>query len=431
MAVALPMKAGLVLPTEPVMAVSALEAPGLEPSPEAKTFNPNLQPSNIGNINLFPSTKHLPLHDTKKYMYAYQTAGGTLPDNMKMFENRTNSDVMILTYKQDHRAETREGVHFVYGPNTTWTTGRNLLLQEIKQHELRQGWKYKYVTLMDHDIIFTTKSPLSKFERVLQNYEPAVGTAAIPGRDGDTKKYAKQGPILAVCAFDALFNAFHHEALDILLPYDQRYEAMSWYCSQQDIILRSSAMYKHHVLEVRHVKITNDEHSEYPKGGRYSRMKAAKEQQERFEAVLPRAITRCSRWPCEGERHQGEVRNKTWDYSDPTAHPKFANDAICPEGLFDRDLFDRDMFDRDLFDRDLFDHDLFDRVLFDRVMFDRGMFDCDMFDRDLFDHDLFDRDLFDHDMFDHDLFDHDLFDHDLFDRDLFDHDLFDRGVFDL
>eukprot|EP00959_Pyramimonas_sp_CCMP1952_P068550 1430740-Pyramimonas_sp.AAC.2 len=103
---------------------------------------------------------------------------------------------------------------------------------------------------MDDDIMFTDKKkaakPLDKFEAFLEEYQPAVGTVSIPERDG--KKVLTKGIVWPVCAFDALFNAFHHEAVDVLLPYDQRYEQMSWYCSQQDIIIRTSAMYKNHVL---------------------------------------------------------------------------------------------------------------------------------------------------------------------------------------
>lgn len=216
-------------------------------------FNPNMAQFN-DSASMYPSSRHLPF-GPKKYIYAYQTSGTKLPAHMKVFEERPLADVFVMTYKVEMKGKptvesTDASVFYHYGPGTTWTTGRNEMLRVIKQREHLQGWKYEYITLMDDDIMFTTKKPLAKFEAFLVQYEPAVGAVSIPERDG---KAAKKGAVLPVCAFDALFNAFHHEAVDVLLPYDQRYEKMSWYCSQQDIIIRTSAMYKNHVLELRTV----------------------------------------------------------------------------------------------------------------------------------------------------------------------------------
>jgi hypothetical protein len=242
------------------------------PVPEGRhghDFNPNMAQFN-DSASMYPSSRHLPF-GPKRYLYAYQTSGTEVNAHMKIFEGNPSADCFIMTFKKELKGKptvtsTEASTFYHYGPGTSWTTGRNEMLRVIKQREHLQGWKYEYITLMDDDIMFTTKKPLQKFEQFLVQHQPAVGTVSIPERDGKSKK---KGTILPVCAFDALFNAFHHEAVDVVLPYDARYEKMSWYCSQQDIIIRTSAMYKSHVLELQTVAVHNDAHSSYPKGSRY------------------------------------------------------------------------------------------------------------------------------------------------------------------
>eukprot|EP00959_Pyramimonas_sp_CCMP1952_P142066 2973855-Pyramimonas_sp.AAC.1 len=211
-------------------------------------FNPNMVQFN-DSASVFSSSRHLPF-GPKRLLYAYQTSGLKPNDHMKIFEGRRTADCFIMTYKKQMSGRptvtsTQESTFYHYGPNTTWTTGRNEMLRIIKEREHLQKWKYEYIVLMDDDIMFgKTKKPLEKFEGFLDEYQPAVGVVAIPERDG--KKALRKGTVWPVCAFDALFNAFHHEAVDVLLPYDARYEEMSWYCSQQDTIIRTSAMYKNH-----------------------------------------------------------------------------------------------------------------------------------------------------------------------------------------
>eukprot|EP00959_Pyramimonas_sp_CCMP1952_P068549 1430740-Pyramimonas_sp.AAC.1 len=61
-----------------------------------------------------------------------------------------------------------------------------------------------------------------------------------------------------------------------------------------------------------------------------ARFRAAKEQQERFEKLMKEPITRCSRWPCEGERLNGKVLKKHFDYGVPVDNPQAKSEQICP-----------------------------------------------------------------------------------------------------
>lgn len=61
---------------------------------------------------------------------------------------------------------------------STWTTGRNRLYEEVIQRENSQGWKYKYLIFLDGDVQIGVAgepigvSPWRKFENFLIEYEP-------------------------------------------------------------------------------------------------------------------------------------------------------------------------------------------------------------------------------------------------------------------
>ena len=49
--------------------------------------------------------------------------------------------------------------------------------------------------------------------------------------------------------FDAIFNAFHREAVDFLLPYTTQWDRRSWWYSQYSLIVLSAAFYNRHRLQ--------------------------------------------------------------------------------------------------------------------------------------------------------------------------------------
>ena len=82
-------------------------------------------------------------------------------------------------------------------------------------------------------------SPFRAVEKWLLDYEPAVGVLDYTRHNGARvvlrKRRQKCGikktsPFLPTVFFDAIFNAFHHKAVEHLLPYPTRYEPHNWYC---------------------------------------------------------------------------------------------------------------------------------------------------------------------------------------------------------
>ncbi|CAF3703812.1 unnamed protein product [Rotaria socialis] len=63
---------------------------------------------------------------------------------------------------------------------------------------------------------------------------------------------------------DAMFNAFHRDALDFLLPCCPRYSASSWWKSQAILIYRSLCLYGH-VIQFNAIQISAQKHRVYPR----------------------------------------------------------------------------------------------------------------------------------------------------------------------
>ncbi|CAF1343860.1 unnamed protein product [Rotaria sordida] len=184
---------------------------------------------------------------------------------------------------------------------TTWTTARNILFERALAEERHQGWHWAYYNFCDGDIRTTcplTKSLLNTshvnedglviavhfrslisiqqhltnkaktnqcfilMDAFLLSVSPAIGVVAGMG-----------APILfdglltqIVYHIDAIFNAFHRDALSFILPYCSRYDKRSWWSSQAILVFRSLCLYGH-VIQFNGVHITAQKHREYPRNG--------------------------------------------------------------------------------------------------------------------------------------------------------------------
>ena len=64
--------------------------------------------------------------------------------------------------------------------------------------------------------------------------------------------------------FDGMFNAFHFQAIDHILPYPTHYDKKSWYYSQMYIIIKSDLKFHGHVVGDTQILTQNAEHHPYP-----------------------------------------------------------------------------------------------------------------------------------------------------------------------
>lgn len=176
---------------------------------------------------------------------------------------------------------------------STWSTARNLLLERALLEERRQNWRWAYLTFGDGDIQVdcalasqlreTNKSHGDQlgfadhfrslidqnlntdqcfvlFDTFLLSSAPAIGVIG-----GMFIPILYEGLLTQVVYnIDAMFNAFHHDAIPFVLPYCIRYDRYSWLTSQIILIYRSLCLYGH-VIQFNGVVVTQQKHRSYPK----------------------------------------------------------------------------------------------------------------------------------------------------------------------
>ena len=65
--------------------------------------------------------------------------------------------------------------------------------------------------------------------------------------------------------FDAMFNAFHCQAIDHILPYPTKFDKRSWYYSQMYVMIRGDVKFHGQVVGDTRIKAENSKHRPYPK----------------------------------------------------------------------------------------------------------------------------------------------------------------------
>ena len=190
----------------------------------------------------------------KKFVYLIQSADhmpyGDLPG--------PDNDIILLTWKSP-----ADFAGAVYYPDSSWNEGRNRLLQEAL---LRGGGEgYLYYIFLDDDCLISedrdfarrmgitlTGNPFRTFERFLVEWEPAIGYTRY-----DWQHFEPGQAVNGGYNFDAIFNAFHREALSLLMPYYTGYDTESWLYSQLLINHLAAVFYNPHRLQFNAVTTAN------------------------------------------------------------------------------------------------------------------------------------------------------------------------------
>ncbi|XP_064650525.1 uncharacterized protein LOC135502017 [Lineus longissimus] len=198
-----------------------------------------------------------PVKVAKDFVYLIQGTSVTILDQLVSNSDR---DVLWLTYKTD------SGTNYLYRQNSTWTTGRNLLLEYAVERGGRMSKKgYKYFIFLDDDvkISFTyngrrwngegcckTNDPWRCFEQFLSAHEPAV---SYPHHIASHVFFNEKALVNLNYNVDAMMVAYHRDTLSFLMPYSTEFEAESWWASQVNHIglynmLYSSSRYQYNAL---------------------------------------------------------------------------------------------------------------------------------------------------------------------------------------
>ncbi|XP_078365053.1 uncharacterized protein LOC144649438 [Oculina patagonica] len=154
-------------------------------------------------------------------------------------------DVIVLSFRSKcRRNDNQSHISYLFNPNTGWASGRNVLFFEAMDR--RPGYHY-YIFINDDTKLRYNKftpadmrtkmSPFRAVEKWLLDYEPAVGVLHYLYHNGAdvVQKRRKElcginetSLVLPTVFFDAVFNAFHHKAIEHILPYPTQYEHQNW-----------------------------------------------------------------------------------------------------------------------------------------------------------------------------------------------------------
>jgi STELLO glycosyltransferases len=164
----------------------------------------------------------------------------------------------------------------LYIPATSWTTGRNLLSDAAKQHELNIGMQYTYWTFVDADIKLSC-GPGYEHTECMQKYEAFLQSSGSPivslfghmFNNLPISEETKQASMMVqVQAFDACWNSINHDALSIVLPYHADLDSNTWWSSQAIFWYALQCFQPSFGVAPVGIYYSNNEHNPYPQGNR-------------------------------------------------------------------------------------------------------------------------------------------------------------------
>lgn len=197
----------------------------------------------------------------KRFVYLFQVPRD-LPPSLEEAAS-ADSDIVFLSW-QEKSADPRS-IHY---PSSSWTQGRNRLLKEV------MGRPYHYFIIGDGDVRLeltrlgraarpSEQNPWRVFERFLIEREPAIGCTSYDWHlVGGARDESEECQTLRY--FDAMLNAFHHEALPVLLPYCDLLDETSECYSQSLLCSLAADLYPGHVMQTNRLRAVNSHYRGYP-----------------------------------------------------------------------------------------------------------------------------------------------------------------------
>ncbi len=208
-------------------------------------------------------------------------------------------DVIILSYKNECKDKSLPHVQYIFNSSksTTWTVGRNLLYEAAKKRKE----KYIHYIFMDDDVKLTmkdkksTQNPWRMNEESLKTFQPAVVNIRFTNDDwgSSTLKFPEQmnknctlTRFIQTHHMDAIFNCFHYQAIDYILPYTTTFDDISWWHSQLYTVVKCNILFNGEVVSDPHIRVENTQHRSYPR--RYFNQKELKKVFHDIRSETPR-----------------------------------------------------------------------------------------------------------------------------------------------
>ena len=213
-------------------------------------------------------TRFLYLTQTEHCIPAYLRSPKVIGDS-----EACQCDVIILSYKK--KCDDTSLPHFQYlfnsSKSTTWTVGRNLLYEAAKERKD----KYIHYIFMDDDVKlislkwFDTQNPWRMYEKSLKTFQPAVVVVQLISKKFSSEIFPERvncepTRYIQVYFMDAIFNAFHYQAIHHILPYTTKYDSLSWWYSQMYTIIKCNILFNKEVVIDPRFKVRNPQHHNYP-----------------------------------------------------------------------------------------------------------------------------------------------------------------------
>ena len=189
-----------------------------------------------------------------------------------------NCDVIVLSFRAKCQENNLAHITYLFDTNTLFASGRNVLF--FAAMDRRPGYHY-YIFINDDTILkyneftpanVTKMSPFRAVENWLLDYEPAVGVLDYKVHHGASTVIRKRRDlcginetslVLPTVFFDAIFNAFHHKAVEHVLPYPTQYERGCMFCCNRDTMIAVEIKFGGQALLFAPVTPGNRKHRKY------------------------------------------------------------------------------------------------------------------------------------------------------------------------
>ena len=217
-----------------------------------------------------------------RFLYLTQTEQ-CLPDQLKLAIGNSSicqCHVVVLSYKK--KCDEDSHVMYIYDPNTTWTTGRNLLFYTFIHNMTNRQEKYLYYIMMDDDIdvrwmeklrpTFSTKNPWRSYEAFLRKVRPPIAALEINDwflhrmdrihQKKDCPIHPEYNPAVYI---DPAIVAYHYQAVDHVLPYWSKLDNVTWWFSNVYNNMWNDICFHGQVVVHRQLMAFNPKHRPYPR----------------------------------------------------------------------------------------------------------------------------------------------------------------------
>ena len=218
------------------------------------------------------------------FIYLTQTEQCLTPSLIQALElsdaSKCRCDVIVLSYKTECLEKSEPHITYLFGNETTWGSGRNMLYFHAMQRKL----DYLYYIFLDDDITLKFSkaatpemkrlTPISVFQDWLLDYEPAVGVGDYLGHDGSSTLHSRMRKVCnnlkkvvanPTILFDPLFNAFHAKAVSHIFPMEISHENHNWWLTDKYVASVVEFKFRGQALMFFPVAVANLLHRPYPK----------------------------------------------------------------------------------------------------------------------------------------------------------------------